>query len=102
MPKWEPTILNDDFKRVCWQTCKAAYRLAASAALLALAVGLSLAVEWLIALAVPKDSKAYLLFEFVTEFCLIGSAAINAVFNCVTLVLDSWTALRSFMVQEER
>lgn len=92
----------DDFKRVCRQTCKAAYRLAASAALLALAVGLSLAVEWLIALVVPKDSKAYLGYEFVTEFCLIGSATINAVFNCLTLVVDSWTAFRSFTSHEER
>ena len=87
---------------MCQQTCKAAYRLLASAALLALAVGLSLAVEWLVALAVPKDSKAYLGFEFVMEFCLIGSAAINAVFNCITLIFDSWTALRSFASRGER
>lgn len=91
----------DDFKRVCQQTCRAAYRLVFPVALLALAIGLSMAVEWLIALVVPKDSRTYSAFKFVVDLCLIGSAVINTIFSCYLLVADSWAALRSFTKQGE-
>ena len=91
----------DELKAVSQQTFKHAIRLVGSVILLALAVGLSLAVEELVALSIPRDSKSYAGIEFVLEFCLIGSAAVNAVLSCFIVVADSWTTFRSLRSQEE-
>lgn len=84
-------IFRDTFQRV-WRI---SLRLVASVVPLAVAIGLILAIQELVALVLPRDSRTYGVVQFVTGASLIGYAILNAVITWLLLAFDSLETLRS-------